>query len=68
MLLEAGAEVDSVDYGVEDQEDITPLMDAAGNGQIDVMKLLIKYGAKIYKRNKKVILYKPMSFYCLKFA
>lgn len=52
LLLQNGANVN--DPGGLSCDGITPLHDAAINGHIDVVKLLVDYGADLFLQNAKV--------------
>ena len=51
-LLDNGAEVD--DPGGERCGGVTPLMDSANNGHLDVVKLLVQRGANVLQKDAKV--------------
>jgi ankyrin repeat protein len=47
LLLAAGAEVNAIQA-----DDFSPLLEAAQNGQLEMVKLLIEYGADPQQTNK----------------
>lgn len=51
-LLDNGAEVD--DPGGDRCGGVTPLMDSANNGHLDVVKLLVQRGANVLQKDAKV--------------
>ncbi len=53
ILIESGAQVD--DPGDAGCEGVTPLIDAATNGHVSVLSLLVKDGADTRITNSKVI-------------
>ena len=52
LLLKAGSDVN--DQSGEHCYGVTPLHDAAENGHLDVVKLLLKYGASLNLRDSRV--------------
>ena len=53
LLLDAGANIN--DRGGEKCGGLTPLIDAAGNGNFDVIKVLVKRGANLLAKDDQVL-------------